>query len=297
MTRSLITPEGVDLQIKLADAGMRAAAFLLDAVILVAAAVAVTIVALFGLGGLGLRGLEPLFIGWIVLIFLLRNVYFIAFEASRRAATPGKRIVGIRVVSRAGAGLSIDQVIARNLMREIEVFLPLSMIAGRSGLGVADTLTTVFGLTWALLFAFFPLFNRDRMRIGDLLAGTWVVEAPRRALAEDLSARAGRRCVCLQHQAARRLWHRRAAQAGGSAARQRRQGAADGGRSDRAQDRLERTEARCASIPDRLLRRPARASRAKAAARQPPRRQVRAVASVNDAAAEPAFSAKAAGAA
>ena len=75
------------------------------------------------------------------------------------------------MVSRAGAGLSIDQVIARNLMREIEVFLPLSMIAGRSGLGVADTLTTVFGLTWALLFAFFPLFNRDRMRIGDLLAG------------------------------------------------------------------------------------------------------------------------------
>jgi uncharacterized RDD family membrane protein YckC len=189
MTRSLITPEGVDLQIKLADAGMRAAAFLLDVVILVAAAVAVTIVALFGLGGLGFSGLEPLFIGWIVLIFLLRNVYFIAFEASRRAATPGKRIVGIRVVSRAGAGLSIDQVIARNLMREIEVFLPLSMIAGRSGLGVADTLTTVFGLTWALLFAFFPLFNRDRMRIGDLLAGTWVVEAPRRALAEDLSAR------------------------------------------------------------------------------------------------------------
>ncbi|TJV12951.1 MAG: RDD family protein, partial [Mesorhizobium sp.] len=30
--RSLITPEGVDLQIKLADAGTRAAAFLLDVV-------------------------------------------------------------------------------------------------------------------------------------------------------------------------------------------------------------------------------------------------------------------------
>jgi uncharacterized RDD family membrane protein YckC len=187
MLRSLITPEGVDLQIMLADAGMRAAAFLLDVVILVTAAIVVTIVALFGVGGLGFSGLEPLFIGWIVLVFLLRNVYFIAFEAGRRAATPGKRIVGIRVVSRAGAGLSIDQVIARNLMREIEVFLPLSMIAGRGGLGIADTLTTVFGLTWALLFAFFPLFNRDRMRIGDLLAGTWVIEAPRRTLAEDLS--------------------------------------------------------------------------------------------------------------
>jgi uncharacterized RDD family membrane protein YckC len=133
--------------------------------------------------------LQPLFVVWIILIFLLRNVYFIAFEAGRRAATPGKRIVGIRVASRSGAGLTIDQVIARNLMREIEIFLPLSIIAARGGAGVADTLTTIFGLVWALLFALFPLFNRDRLRIGDLLAGTWVVEAPKLSLLEDLSLR------------------------------------------------------------------------------------------------------------
>ncbi|RWC22891.1 MAG: RDD family protein [Mesorhizobium sp.] len=187
--RSLITPEGVDLQIKLADAGTRAAAFLLDVVFIATAAIAVTIVALFGVRGLGTDQMQPLFIVWIIVIFFLRNAYFIAFEAGRRASTPGKRIVGIRVASRSGAGLSVDQVIARNLMREIEVFLPLSIIAGRSGMGVADTLTTVFGLVWALLFALFPLFNRDRMRIGDLLAGTWVVEAPKRTLMEDLSAR------------------------------------------------------------------------------------------------------------
>ncbi|RWX57773.1 RDD family protein, partial [Mesorhizobium sp. M2A.F.Ca.ET.039.01.1.1] len=42
---------------------------------------------------------------------------------------------------------------------------------------------------WALLFALFPLFNRDRLRIGDLLAGTWVVEAPKLKLVEDLSRR------------------------------------------------------------------------------------------------------------
>ncbi|AZN99269.1 RDD family protein [Mesorhizobium sp. M9A.F.Ca.ET.002.03.1.2] len=188
-TRSLITPEGVDLQIKLADAGTRAAAFLLDVVFIVTAAIVVTVVALFGVRGLGTDQMQPLFIVWIILIFFLRNVYFIAFEAGRRASTPGKRIVGVRVASRSGAGLSVDQVIARNLMREIEVFLPLSIIAGRGGMGVADTLTTVFGLVWALLFALFPLFNRDRMRIGDLLAGTWVVEAPKRTLMEDLSAR------------------------------------------------------------------------------------------------------------
>ncbi|CAN7526948.1 RDD family protein [Mesorhizobium amorphae] len=187
--RPLITPEGVDLRVRLADAGTRASAFLLDVVIISTAAVVITIVALFGLRGLGAHELQPLFIVWIILIFLLRNAYFIAFEAGRRAATPGKRIVGIRVASRSGAGLTIDQVIARNLMREIEIFLPLSILAGRGGAGVADTLTTIFGLVWALLFALFPLFNRDRLRIGDLLAGTWVVEVPKLSLVEDLSLR------------------------------------------------------------------------------------------------------------
>jgi uncharacterized RDD family membrane protein YckC len=189
LTRPLITPEGVDLRVKLADAGTRAAAFLLDVVIIVAAAIAVTLVIIFGLGGLGVKEAEPLFIVWMIFMFLLRNVYFIAFEAGRRAATPGKRIVGVRVASRSGAGLSIDQVIARNLMREIEVFLPLSIIAARGGAGVADTLSTIFGLVWALLFSLFLLFNRDRLRIGDLLAGTWVVETPKFKLVEDLSQR------------------------------------------------------------------------------------------------------------
>jgi uncharacterized RDD family membrane protein YckC len=189
LIRPLVTPEGVDLRVKLADAGTRASGFLLDVVIIVIAAVIVSLVIVFGLAGLGLRDAQPLFIVWIIFIFFLRNVYFIAFEAGRRAATPGKRMVGIRVASRSGAGLTIDQVIARNLMREIEVFLPLSIVAARGSAGFADTLSTIFGLVWALLFSLFPLFNRDRLRIGDLLAGTWVVEAPKVALVEDLSQR------------------------------------------------------------------------------------------------------------
>ncbi|BCM19108.1 RDD family protein [Mesorhizobium sp. J8] len=189
LIRPLVTPEGVDLRVKLADAGTRASGFLLDVVIIIVAAVVVSLVALFGLGGLGVQDAEPLFIVWIIFIFFLRNVYFIAFEAGRRAATPGKRMVGVRVASRSGAGLTLDQVIARNLMREIEVFLPLSILAARASADVADTLTTIFGLVWALLFSLFPLFNRDRLRIGDLLAGTWVVEAPKVALVEDLSQR------------------------------------------------------------------------------------------------------------
>ncbi|RVC42132.1 RDD family protein, partial [Mesorhizobium sp. M4B.F.Ca.ET.088.02.2.1] len=52
-TRPLITPEGVDLRIRLADAGTRAAAFVLDVVIITTAAIVITIVALFGLRGIG----------------------------------------------------------------------------------------------------------------------------------------------------------------------------------------------------------------------------------------------------
>jgi uncharacterized RDD family membrane protein YckC len=189
LIRALVTPEGVDLRVKLADAGTRAAGFLLDVVIIITAAVVISLVTIFGLSGLGFQDAQPLFIVWIIFIFFLRNVYFIAFEAGRRAATPGKRMVGARVASRSGAGLTLDQVIARNLMREIEVFLPLSILAARASADVADTLTTIFGLVWALLFSLFPLFNRDRLRIGDLLAGTWVVEAPKVALVEDLSLR------------------------------------------------------------------------------------------------------------
>ncbi|TGS15060.1 RDD family protein [Mesorhizobium sp. M2E.F.Ca.ET.209.01.1.1] len=189
LIRPLVTPEGVDLRVKLADAGTRASGFLLDVVIIVIAAVVVSLVTIFGLAGLGFEDAQPLFIVWIIFIFFLRNVYFIAFEAGRRAATPGKRMVGVRVASRSGAGLTLDQVIARNLMREIEVFLPLSILAARASADVADTLSTIFGLVWALLFSLFPLFNRDRLRIGDLLAGTWVVEAPKVALLEDLSRR------------------------------------------------------------------------------------------------------------
>lgn len=189
LIRPLVTPEGVDLRVKLADAGTRASGFLLDVMIIIVAAVVVSLVALFGLAGLGFEDAQPLFIVWIIFIFFLRNVYFIAFEAGRRAATPGKRMVGVRVASRSGAGLTLDQVIARNLMREIEVFLPLSILAARASADVADTLSTIFGLVWALLFSLFPLFNRDRLRIGDLLAGTWVVEAPKVALLEDLSRR------------------------------------------------------------------------------------------------------------
>ncbi|MBA3878651.1 MAG: RDD family protein [Sphingobium sp.] len=190
MRRSLVTPEGVDLGIVLAEASARAAAFVVDAMIMLVTMIIVTIALAFGALAYATSGGELILIGWLLFFFLMRNFYFILFEGGRRAATPGKRLNNLRVISRDGSGLSIDQIIARNLMREIEVFLPLTLLASRAASGTADALTSLFGLGWALLFTFFPLFNRDRLRIGDLLAGTAVIYAPRRRLLDDLVAAA-----------------------------------------------------------------------------------------------------------
>ena len=73
-------------------------------------------------------------------------------------------------------------------MREIEVFLPLSMLAAGLSDGSVDALTGWFGFGWTAVFLFFPLFNRDRLRIGDLLAGTWVIRTTRDKLSRDLTA-------------------------------------------------------------------------------------------------------------
>ncbi|MGH6957807.1 MAG: RDD family protein, partial [Caulobacteraceae bacterium] len=71
---------------------------------------------------------------------------------------------------------------------EIEVFLPLTFIlaAAASLIGALDGFMVLAGLVWTGCLAFFPLFNRDRLRVGDLVAGTWVVKSPRERLAIDL---------------------------------------------------------------------------------------------------------------
>ena len=42
---------------------------------------------------------------------------------------------------------------------------------------------TWMALIWFMIFMAFPFFNKDALRAGDVIAGTWVVEAPRTKLA------------------------------------------------------------------------------------------------------------------
>lgn len=191
--RTVVTPEGIALPFVIATRGARAGALMLDYLFLLIGTIAITLLVAWTAGGLtaldenakGGAG-EFLQVFWMLFWFLAWNGYFLAFELGPRGATLGKRIVGIRVAAREGARLTAEAVIARNLLRDIELFLPLILLL------VAPTGETgsagMAGLVWFLVFAFFPFFNRDALRAGDLVAGTWVVEAPRTKLADVLSA-------------------------------------------------------------------------------------------------------------
>ena len=186
--RTLVTPEGVDLGVELASHGARAGAFLIDLSIMAAALFLLTLL----LGPfLGQEGAAA--IVFMLIAFILRAAWFSLWEMTRAAATPGKRMMRIRVAMRSGARLTPDAILARNLTRELEVFLPISVafstVAVAVGLtGVGGALGILAAFIWCLIFVFMPLFNRDRLRAGDLIGGTWVVEAPRPKLEPDLAA-------------------------------------------------------------------------------------------------------------
>ena len=184
--RTLITPEGVDLSLKLADVGQRVGAFLVDGLIMIGILIGLTLIAIAAIAAIGLQRGELVAVIWLLGFFMLRNGYFILMEMGPRAATFGKRASGLRVVARSGERLTADRVIARNLMREIEFYLPISFLSYNAAEGAGSALMSLAGLAWTGLFLFFPMFNKDKMRVGDLLAGTWVISAPRRKLAVDL---------------------------------------------------------------------------------------------------------------
>lgn len=191
LKRTFITPEGVDLRLELGSAGSRAGAFLIDLILMMVILVTITVLTMYLFWATlsskdgGAPG-QFLAILWLIGAFVLRNGWFSLFEMGSRGATPGKRLLGLRVVARDGARLTAAAVIARNAMREIEVFLPLSFLGQQTAEGTADTFLVLFSLLWSGIFLFFPLFNRDRLRVGDLVAGTWVVRHEKAGLSFDL---------------------------------------------------------------------------------------------------------------
>ncbi len=197
--RTVITPEGVALPFVLATRAARAAALMLDLTLITVAMVVTTLTLMWLAKGVGVafedldggspksRAVQALIVVWIIAMFLFRNAWFLFFELGPRGATPGKRIVGIRIAARGAERLTTEAVIARNIVRDIELFMPAVFIGGAISAGGDTDVAGWAGAIWFAIFVLFPFFNRDALRCGDVIAGTWVVEAPRRRLGQALS--------------------------------------------------------------------------------------------------------------
>jgi uncharacterized RDD family membrane protein YckC len=157
---SLQLNDGLDLSLPIAGPGARAYAFLLDFKFRTAAALL-----WIGLSGWILSmlrdkeidkvfqedGTANLLILWIpsLIIYFL---YHPIFEYLMSGRTPGKRLAGIRITDRLGRAPSLQQIIIRNVLR------------------LTDGLPAFYALGLGVCF-----LSRERLRIGDMAAGTVLV--------------------------------------------------------------------------------------------------------------------------
>lgn len=153
----VLTTEKVPFFYRVAGVGSRFLAWLIDmalvALLLFAGLVFVTPLEA-GRAGAG----AAVFSLWL---FALLWGYFLLFEWLWDGQTPGKRVLGIRVISREGTGISFLQSAARNVLR-VGDGLPLPFVAYGLGAAVAAC-------------------NREGRRLGDLAAGTLVVHVEARS--------------------------------------------------------------------------------------------------------------------
>src|SRR3989454_12670775 len=150
------TPEHVDVQFELAGVGSRLAAVLLDLLLLSIGLFALWIGGGAIVGGLvSSRGMARSWLSaaMILLTFCFLWGYFTLFEALNGGRTPGKQVLGIRVVMDTGRSITPTAAVIRNLVRFIDCYFPIPFAP-------------------ALLSMFLHPSNK---RPGDMAAGTIVV--------------------------------------------------------------------------------------------------------------------------
>jgi len=156
MLYEVVTTEKVTISFRVAGLGSRFLAWLVDACVIL-----LFLVALAWPASVLEKGWEGLGSAVFLLgLFVLLWGYFLFFEWLWFGQTPGKRLVGIRVIQKDGTGLKFFEAALRNLLRFVDG-LPFFYAVG------------------FVVAACNPRFRR----LGDLVAGTMVVHLERRARA------------------------------------------------------------------------------------------------------------------
>lgn len=179
--QNFIPPEGVPIHFDIATLGSRFGAQLLD-IILTYGALLIVLLTVLWTGALDWNAFQTLF---ALLAFLVRIPYYVLSELIWNGRTLGKRITRIRVISADGRRLTPHQVTARNLMKEVEIFTPFGLLITQMG---EDWVMLAITWIWVILVIAVPLRHKRRQRMGDIVAGTLVVDIPRASLLPDLAA-------------------------------------------------------------------------------------------------------------
>lgn len=178
MFHEVITTERVPLRYRVAGIGSRLLAWLLDLCLIILLDVAGFMAAAMleiGRTGTGIG----IFMIWG---FVLQWGYFIFFEWAWHGQTPGKRLLGIRVIRVDGTGIQFAQSAVRNILRVADG-LPIMM----APIPMLETVVLPYGLGFLI-----SICNREQRRLGDLVAGTLVVHIERRRpLVQAMAARSG----------------------------------------------------------------------------------------------------------
>ncbi|MEX2673737.1 MAG: RDD family protein [Phycisphaeraceae bacterium] len=119
---TIVTPEQVRFRYTAAGLATRAVAWTADQAILLV--LRLLIVWAFASGG-GELGLAAIF----ALIFVMDFGYYLYCELRWAGQSPGKRLMGLRVVSARGGKLQFNDVLIRNLLRPVDS-LPYPMVLG-----------------------------------------------------------------------------------------------------------------------------------------------------------------------
>ncbi|MEM6487132.1 MAG: RDD family protein, partial [Pseudomonadota bacterium] len=189
----IVPPEGVPLYFEVSTVGARLGAQIID--ILLGTVFAISLV-----GTLDLLIDAPftlLVTIWALVFFFIRAPYYVLTELLWSGRTFGKKLLKLRVVSVDGRSLAPYAVVLRNLMKEAEIFVPGTMLLVVSEL---DPITTLILMVWVGILLAVPLTNRRRQRLGDLVAGTYVVQEPVALLMPDLAAAPAARFSFHPHQ-------------------------------------------------------------------------------------------------
>jgi uncharacterized membrane protein SpoIIM required for sporulation/uncharacterized RDD family membrane protein YckC len=155
------TPEQIALSYSVAGIGSRGAAAAIDTLICVGALVLLAVIGGVAASYAGLKfdKVSPsaawVMAAYVIVQFAVTWGYYVVFEGVWDGQTPGKRIMKLRVVRDGGFSVTFGASAVRNLLRVVDAF------------------------GFYLVAIVVAMMNESRKRLGDIVAGTFVIKEER----------------------------------------------------------------------------------------------------------------------